>query len=142
MELITNPFAPQAYEGIVGKGAQFVDADYTPIYTVTLTANQEIRGAVVSLDMDADFLLMGLIISTFTSINFQLQLFDNQQQNLSSDYVYAAAYLVGGIQVPFAFVPGRIFPAGGRIGINIKDTSGADNTIQLAFRGVKRYRLQ
>lgn len=141
MDLITNPFAPTAYEGIIGQGANFVDADYTPVFDIVLAANEEKRGAVVSLDRDADFLLMGFLISNFTSASFQLQLFDNQQQNLSSGYVYGAAFLVGGLAVPFALVPGRIFPAGGAIGINIKDTSGAENTIQIAFRGIKRYRL-
>ena len=41
---------------------------------------------------------------------------------------------------PTCDFPASLIPAGGRIGIDIQDTSGAQNTIELLFRGVKRYR--
>jgi len=34
-----------------------------------------------------------------------------------------------------------LFPQGGRIGIDITNLTAVNNTIQLLFRGVKRYRL-
>jgi hypothetical protein len=45
------------------------------------------------------------------------------------------------VPIPWPVSPGILFPGGGRIGIDINDLSAAPNTIQLTFRGVKRYRL-
>jgi hypothetical protein len=38
--------------------------------------------------------------------------------------------------------PEVIFPSGGKIGIDLIDTSNATNTIQMLFYGVKRYAVQ
>lgn len=136
-ELVSNPFAPPVFEGIVGRTSEYVDTAYTYVYNIALTASQVLLGQLVSLDRDADFLLLAIQLVDQTSVNFSVQFSDNQGQNFSNDFVS------GGIfgAYPFAWVPGRIFAAGGKIGINIRDNSAAPNTIQLAFRGLKRYRL-
>jgi hypothetical protein len=50
-------------------------------------------------------------------------------QNLSTD---GAA--------PYVISPELILPANGRIVLDLEDTSGAQNTIQLVFRGAKLFR--
>jgi hypothetical protein len=138
--IILNPFAPTAYQGIAGANDQFVDQDKTYVYDVVLTANQNLTNGTLTTDRDADFICMAIQFSFATSSLFKVQFFDNQGQNLSNDYIYGAAYQVGGQSVPFPIVPGRIIAAGGNFGIRLVDLSGAENTIQILFRGVKRYR--
>lgn len=140
-KIINNPFAPPAYDGVVTPSAQFVDQDVTYVYNVVLTANQQLNNEIVQLDNDADFLLMGIQITRATSNLYQIIFADNQGQQLSNDFIYGAAFSGGGNGVPFTIVPARIFSRGGQIQIRIQDLSGATNTIQIAFRGVKRYNV-
>jgi hypothetical protein len=141
-KIINNPFAAPAYDGVVSNpGMQFVDQDATYVYNIVLTANQELNNEIVQLDNDADFLLMGIQVTRATSSLAQVLFADNQGQQLSNDFVYLGAFSGGGNGVPFTIVPARIFSRGGQIQIRIADLSGAQNTIQIAFRGVKRYSL-
>lgn len=138
MELIGNPLAPVAFNGVVAQQQQqFVDAPYTYVFNYTVPADETVTNLLVSLDRDADFILLAVQIIFYTSASLAVQFSDNQGQNLSNDLINVAAFGQG----PFAFVPGRIFAAGGKIGIVLQDSSGSDNSIQIAFRGIKRYRL-
>lgn len=142
MEFQTNPFAPPAFEGVVSRGADFVDQAFTYVYDVTLTASQALTGAVVSLDRDADFLLEALQLVKCTSGNFTFKLYDNQGQQFSNAPLYGGVLQSGSSFIPFPFIPARIFAAGGSIKLDLTDYSGASNTIQLAFRGIKRKALR
>jgi hypothetical protein len=93
----------------------------------------------IRTDTDSDFLLYGLTINAFTSILFTLQFRDSAGNYFSSAPIYAANYAGQG-SAPYLF-PGkpRIFPPGSQLGINIANLSAATNTIQLLFRGEKRF---
>lgn len=141
MERTTNPFAPLAYSGLVGGyPAGYVDVDFTYVYDVTLTANQRLNDQVLPIQNDADFAWRALIVSQFTG-SFSVRFADSQGYYLSNALIVHTNFLVGGQPVPFPVSPEIVLPSGGRIGIDILDTSGAGNTVELLFRGVKRYRL-
>jgi hypothetical protein len=53
----------------------------------------------------------------------------------------SVTFFQGTFSVQWPMFPEIVIPAGGRIGIDIQDLSAAPNTVQLAFRGVKRYRM-
>jgi len=141
MQLIKNPFADPAFDDVVRSSAQYVDQAYSYVFNTTIPASDSLLGQVVSLDRDADFLLTSLQIVKATSPLAKIQIGDNQGQLLSNDYIYLGAFLQGGLPVPFAFVPWRIFAAGGRILVNLVDESGVDNSVQIVFNGIKRYRI-
>jgi hypothetical protein len=105
-----------------------LDATDTPL------PNEAIR-----TDTDSDFLLYGLSINSFTSILFTLQFRDSSGNYFSSLPVFAGNYAGQG-SAPYLF-PGRprIFPPGSQLGISIQNLSAATNTIQLLFRGDKRF---
>lgn len=141
MQLIENPFASPVFSDIVQSSAQYVDQAYSYVKSITIPASDQLLNQVVSLDRDADFLLSGVMITSATSPLAQIQFADSQGQLMSNDYIGLGAFLQGGLPVPYAIVPWRIFPAGGRILINAQDLSGVDNTVQLVFKGIKRFRL-
>ena len=105
-----------------------LDATDTPL------PNEAIR-----TDTDSDFLLFGLSINVFTSILFTIQFRDSSGNYFSSQPVFAGNYNGQGSE-PYLF-PGRprIFPPGSQLGISIQNLSAATNTIQLLFRGEKRF---
>lgn len=119
--------------------AGFTDVDFTYPYDVVLTANQFLRDQAVSTTNDADFAVRGLVIATYTGA-FNLRISDSQGFYLSNG-VIASANLIGDAASPFVIFPELLIPAGGKIGIDIQDTSNAGNTIEILFRGVKRYRI-
>jgi hypothetical protein len=137
----TNPFAPAAYNGLSGDyPAGFIDVDFTYVYDIVLTLNQQLRDQQVPILNDADFAWRAIILAQFTGA-FSVRFSDSQGYYLSNGMILSANFLVGGAPVPFPVSPEIVLPSGGRIGIDITDLSGAGNTIELLFRGVKRYRL-
>ena len=105
-----------------------LDATDTPL------PNEAIR-----TDTDSDFLLYGLSINAFTSILFTLQFRDSSGNYFSSEPVQAGNYAGQGA-APYLFIgKPRIFPPGSQLGISIQNFSAAVNTVQLLFRGEKRF---
>lgn len=136
-----NIFSPSAYLGIPGNQTPgTIDSDFTYTYTVSLTANQLLTNQGVLVYTDADFAMRALILATYTG-PFQIQLSDASGYYLSSNMLLYSIFLQNFAPFPFPFVPEIIIPAGGRIGINIQDLSGAGNTIQIAFRGAKKFSI-
>jgi len=125
-----NPEAPDG----------FVDIDFTYAYDVVLTGSQYLPNQAVSTTNDCDFIWRAVIMATYTG-NFNVLFKDSQRFQLSSGLV-AAANLVGDASSPYPIFPEIIIPAGGEIGIDIQDTSTNPNTIEILFRGVKRYNLK
>ena len=139
-ELLVNPFAPPAYNGFNDSAPLgFIDVDFTYPYDVTLTANQFLRDQSVSTTNDADFEVRALV-SAFSTGPFNLRIADSQGYYISNGMI-VSANILGDASSPYPFFPGLLIPAGGRIGIDIQDTSGTTNVIQLLMRGVKRYRI-
>jgi hypothetical protein len=137
-----NPYAPPAYNGLAGDYPNgYVDVDFSYVYSVTLTANQALRDQVLALSTDADFVWRALILTANTGA-FSVRFSDSQGYYLSNAVLNYQTFLYGGsVRFPFPIFPELVLPAGGRIGIDITDLSGNPNTVELTFRGVKRYRL-
>jgi hypothetical protein len=112
--------------------------DYT-YDTVLSAATTVLPNEAIRTDTDSDFLLYGLSINAFTSLLFVLQFRDSSGNYFSSDPVQAGNYAGQGA-APYLFIgKPRIFPPGSQLGISIQNLSGEINTIQLLFRGEKRY---
>ena len=136
-----NPFAPPAYNGLAGDYPNgYYDVDFTYVYNVALTANQFLRDQVLALATDADFVWRALICPVNTGV-FAVRFSDSQGFYLSNGMIPNANFLYGTVPVPYPIFPEIVLPAGGRVGIDIQDLSGAPNAIEISFRGVKRYRL-
>jgi hypothetical protein len=140
METLYNPFAPPSYQGLNDASPQgYVDVDFTYVYDVTLTALQALHDQSVSTTNDADFAWRALVIAVNTG-SFLVRFADSQGYYLSNGLI-ASANLIGDASSPYVVFPEILIPAGGRIGIDITDTSNAGNTVEILFRGVKRYRV-
>lgn len=103
-------------------------------YDVVLTSGQEKTNQGRLTEGDGDFVLQG-ICGTQTG-SYQIRL------RLPSGRYFPIAYtnnanIVGTAQFPVPVEPGITFKAGELIALDIKDTSGADNTVQLCFIGKK-----
>ena len=135
-----NPFAPSVYNGMNDASPEgFIDVDFTYPYDVSLTASQELQNQSVSTTNDADFAARGIVIASATG-SFNIKWRDSQGFQYSSGYI-ASANLLGDAASPFPIWPEMLIPAGGKIEIDIQDTSAAPNTIEILWRGVKRFRV-
>lgn len=135
-----NPYANAAANGI-GQGAtpiNYRDIAFTYTYDQTLTANQRLRDQQ-AINNDSDFAWRALVLNSNTGA-FSVRFSDSDWYNLSSDLV-VSANLQADPASPSTVYPETIIPAGGIIGVELLDLSGAENTIQLLFLGVKRYAL-
>jgi hypothetical protein len=134
-----NPIAPVAVQGTDNSAPEgFVDVPFNYVYNNTLTASQVLNNEVVSIFTEADFAWRGLIFSadgTF-SVSFQ----DGQGYLLSAGQMFSTN-MPNTPGDPWPVFPEVLYPAGGRIYLNITDLSADDNVIQLLFVGVNRYRL-
>lgn len=118
---------------------QYYEETHALTIDVTLTANQELLGQGVFIDSDGDFVLKA-IVGTQTG-NYQIRF------RLPSGRYWPSAYtrnanLVGSAQFPVPVEPNAVFPAGSQVQFDIKDLSGASNTIQLVLIGSKLLRTR
>lgn len=135
-----NPLAPVAINGVNDVSPRgYKEQSFDYVYDVTLTANQALYGQVVSIITSADFALRALVISSFTG-TFSTRFTDGQGFYLSNALINNTN-LLGTPADPWIFFPEVLYPAGGRILVDIQDTSGSGNTIELVFRGASRYRI-
>jgi hypothetical protein len=116
--------------------SQYVEEPCFYVYQVALTANQALRDQAVPVDRDADFMLTGIhgtSTSTYT-INFRLpsgrQFANTQLHNVNLVGTAAEPALVGPAPV---YAAGSVGPA-----LDITDTSGAGNTVEIIFSGIRR----
>ena len=138
--LTRNPLAPDVANGFNDMSPDsYVDVDFTYVYDVVLTALQFLQNQSVTTTNDADFQWRATVISTATGA-FNIRFSDSQGYSISNTLV-ASANILGDASSPDPVFPGIMIPAGGRIGIDIQDTLNAPNTIQIVFKGVKRYRV-
>jgi hypothetical protein len=132
-----NVYAPEVYNGIPPMPG-VVEAPFDYIYDVVLTADQSLVDQTVSVDVDADFELRGVLIAV-SSGSFSMRWNDGQGY-----YVQNQELLNNNFSslTPYPSFPSLVIVAGGRIGVDITDLSSATNTVQVVFRGVKVYRPQ
>lgn len=115
------------------------DISFDYPFDIVMASGANLTNEGIRTDVDSDFLLYGLTIDSFTSILFSLLFKDSSGNYFSSKPVMAANYAGQG-SAPYLFVGRpRIFPPGSSLGIQIKNLSGAENTVQLLFRGEKRF---
>jgi hypothetical protein len=134
-----NPIAPPATQGIDNSSPEgFVDVPFNYVYNNTLTALQVLNNEVVSIFTEADFAWRGLIFSATGLFSVQFQ--DGQGYFLSAGQMFSTN-MANTPGDPWPVFPEVLYPAGGRIFLNITDLSNAPNTIQLLFVGVNRYRI-
>lgn len=134
-----NAISPPALQGIDPSAPLgFIDQKFDYVYDVTLTANQTLFDEVVSIFPEADFAWRGLIFTAggLFSVRFQ----DGQGYYLSSGLVFSSN-LPNTAGDPFPWFPEVLYPANGRIQLDIRDDSGEENTIQIIFVGANRYRV-
>jgi hypothetical protein len=135
-----NPWASPLDNGLNDASPlNYTDQDFTYPYDVTLTADQFLRDQSISTTNDADFAWRAVVLALFTG-SFNVRFADSQGYYWSNGMI-ASANLQGDAASPYPVFPEILIPAGGRIGIDIQDTSGNTNTIELQCRGVKRYRI-
>jgi hypothetical protein len=103
-------------------------------YDVTLTGNQEVLQQGVFIDQDGDFVLKGIVGSQSGAYSLRFRLPSGRYW--PNGYV-KNTNLVGTAQFPVPVEPNVVFPAGSKIAIDIKDTSGASNTVQILLIGSK-----
>lgn len=136
MPTLVNRFAPPAYLGLRdGPGFRIDTYDY--VLDVVLTANQ-ITQVQKSIDTDSDFLWEAIKVTTATGA-FNVQFTDARRYQLSDGYLPSSVYTGAD---PYALGNALVEPAGGRFLVNLQDTSGSGNTIQIVFMGAKRYLQQ
>ena len=133
-----NPFAPMAYNDLGSQQPGFYDRDCGYVYNVTLSAGQALQQQPVTIDTDSDFVLR-CVAAQYTG-PFAFRLIDASGSYLSDNYIGSFVFNGNsGLSAPWTVWPDMFFPAGSQIKIDITDQSGANNPIQIVFRGVKRY---
>jgi hypothetical protein len=135
-----NPLAPPSVQGISNYLIpDYMEMDFGYPFTFSLSASQTQLGQVVSIIIEADFLLRGLIFTSDGSFKMRFQ--DGQQFYTSPDFIYSVN-MPNTAGDPFPVWPEIFYPAGGRITIDIADLSAAPNTGQILFKGASRYKLR
>ena len=136
-----NPHGTPVLNGLVPEFPQdYIDVSFDYVYDVTLQASQSLRDQSVPIHVDSDFVLRAIILSQATGA-FSIRFNDSQGYYLSSGFMMSANFLSGTVPYPYPIFPELLFPAGSRIGIEINELTAAPNTVQMVFRGAKRYRL-
>ncbi len=140
MPLISRaPYAPAHLLGLGDTGpagAPYPDQSYDIPVTITLTANQNLN-TNQQINRDADFVWRAVVANSQTGI-YQVQYNVNGWYPVSNGFILNAN-MQSDPSSPYPIWPELIVPAGGFIGINVVDLSGAPNTVQLVLRGVKRF---
>lgn len=132
---ITNPFAPSGLATPPAAGYRELPAIYPYIHQ--LAANEVLPNEIVSIQTDSDFFLRGIVLASATG-TFQFQYADESGYFTSNAYLTSAA-LPTNAALPFPVTPQLRYSAGGRITLNLIETSGVANDIELWFVGVRRF---
>ena len=142
MTMRGNPYAPPTLNGIgqAGTPGDYRDQSFDYTFNAVLAANAAAQRQQQSIHNDSDFAWRAIVINSFTGA-FSVRFSDSDWYWLSSDEI-VSANLQADPASPTPVFPEIIIPAGGVIGMEISDLSGAQNTLQFVFRGVKRYALK
>ena len=133
-----NAFASAGVMGVSGDTqAAYLDRPFSYVYDVTLTALQTLLNQSVPIMTDSDFILRGIYVSFATGL-FEMRFSDASSYYFSNGLINVQNFSFFAGQ-PWPVVPEVWYPAGGKIGIDIADTSGNSNTVEIVFVGVKRF---
>ncbi len=91
----------------------------------------------MEINGDSDFLIVGLVGKQTGT--YKLNWRTGQGKAIANQLV-SNANIVGRGEFPIRLVKPVIVPARGRLGVDLLDTSGATNTVELVYCGVKLFR--
>lgn len=131
---LLNPLSPPIYGGLVSPDG---DVDFTYPYDAVLVGGAASKD-VIKTNTDADFHMTAIIINAYTSISYSFRLNVNGIYYLSSSQILAAN-LAGDPSAPAPILGKFIIPRGADLNIDLTELSGATNTIEILFRGLKKY---
>jgi hypothetical protein len=106
-------------------------------YQVVLTAAQILKNQNVPIDVDSDFLLTGIHGTRTGSYNVNFKLPSGRS---FSNVMIQDTNLIGVANQPTAIGPSALYNRG-TVGptLEITDTSGAGNTLEICFSGIRRF---
>ena len=139
------PFAPVHLLGLgntAPQGTPYPDQGFDIPFDITLTASQVTQQEQI-IERDADFVLRAIVLGSVARQTATSDLYA-VQFDVNGWYKFSPApILAGNLQsdpsAPYVVFPELTIPAGGRIGILFNELSAAPNTIEIVFRGVKRF---
>lgn len=142
--MITRYFHPLAGLGeatptqapMVAPAPQFTERPFDHAYQVSLTANQSLKDQTISMNGDAEFIVLALC-GTQTGA-YSIRLRDAEGYYLSSAPILNSN-LVGTRQLPAIVFPELVIPRNGKISIDIENETGSTNEVELVFMGLKRF---
>jgi len=134
-----NALAPVGVQGINDASPDgYYDASFSYVYNVALTASQVLIGQTVSIFSEADFCFRALLFQSTGLFGIRLQ--DGQGYYMDSGFVFSTNY-PNNPGDPFPWLPEVVYPASGRIWIDIEDLSASGNTVQIVFVGANRWKV-
>ena len=105
----------------------------------TLTANEEQLDQTITIQADSDFVWVGLVGESTGAYEIRFRLPSGRYTSSSR---LRNSLCVGTAQLPAPVLPFVVAQANGRIGVDIKDLSGAGNSVYLALRGFRRFAVR
>lgn len=124
-----------ANTGAPGQSPAYIPKTALYAFDKVLTANQELKDQSQFFADDVPVEVLALHGTSTGS--YQLQLQDPGGRWISTSYINSAN-IVGSAASPFVLPRSILVPPKAKLGINIKDTSGAGNTVQLVFTCIRR----
>lgn len=131
----SSPYASPAANGIREAAWKYEPKAFDYVFDITLGASQT-GSFQQGIHTDSDFAWRGLVINSTGA--FSVQFSDSDWFDLSSGQLLSNV-IQGDPSSPYPIFPEIIIPAGGRIGMEVTELSGAQNVIQFLFRGAKRF---
>ena len=116
--------------------ANYKEEHFVYPYQVTLTANQALTDQSLLIDGDSDFIALAVHGTKTGAYSIRIK---NGNGRYVSSVQLKDVNCVGSAQFPVPFTKPLLLDRRGRIGIDITDLSGAPNTIELCFVGLKRF---
>lgn len=107
------------------------------VLNVSLTANQVANRQPVQIDPDSDFELHGIVGSSTSTYTLTIRHYNGRAMQSAQ---VKNTNLVGTPSAPSPLLVPSVYPAGSVLSVDLTDTSGAGNDVQLIFKGVRRYR--
>lgn len=132
-----SPYASPVSNGIgqAGVPSGYRDIAFDYVFNQTLNANQS-GDFQLGVHNDSDFHWRAVVVTSTGA--FSVVFSDSDWYDLSSGALLSSNIL-GDPSSPWPVFPEIVIPAGGRIGLQLTDLSGAGNTINILFRGAKRF---
>jgi len=107
------------------------------LFTVSLTGNQELTDQTIAIDADSDFIWTKLCGTSDGDYELRFRLPSGRY--ISSSRIKKSNLVGSSATWAMPILPPVECPASGKIGVDIKDLSGAANNVQLALIGYRAF---